>query len=62
MNSENLLLRTKDVAEMLLVTPRQVRNLSREHGLPSIKIGSNRRYCVEDVVLWVENQKNKESK
>ena len=59
MNEKYKLLKTTDVAEMLCVTPRQVRNLSREKGLPSIKIGSSRRYRVEDLAVWVENQRER---
>lgn len=45
-----------ETATYLKVSERQVLNLIRESGLPSLKVGRNRRFMPAEVELWAASQ------
>ncbi len=51
------LLEAKEVAELLNVPERWVRDATRDERLPCVRLGRYRRYSREDVLRWVEAQK-----
>lgn len=56
------LLRIREVAEMLGVNPETLRRWDREAKLPAIKVSKrgDRRYKLEDVQKFIEENKNKQ--
>lgn len=52
------LLDANDVAAMLALPVRWVRQATRDGRLPHVKLGRYRRYDREDVLAWVEAQKS----
>lgn len=55
--SEDRLLRAEEVAELLSVPVRWVRETTRAGRLPCVVLGRYRRYDRRDVLAWVTEQK-----
>jgi excisionase family DNA binding protein len=43
----------KKTAEVLGTTPRHVRDLTREHGLPFVRVGRLIRIDADDLAAWI---------
>lgn len=56
MTGDRLLLRVPEAAERLGVSPRQVRRLIAERGLPAVNIGREYRIPVAGLEAWVAAQ------
>ena len=55
--TEDRLLTANEVADLLVVKERWVRDATRDERLPCVHVGRYRRYDREDVLRWVEAQK-----
>ena len=55
MYSKRILVNTKDAAELLSISPRQVYMLAAEGRLKKVKIGSSTRYRVTDLHKFAED-------
>lgn len=51
------LLRTRDVAEMLTVSERQIRDMAQQGEIPAIRIGGEWRFERAAIVQWLERQR-----
>ncbi len=56
--SQRLLLTVSDVAIVLGVCPATVYNLMYREGLPSVKIGSMRRFYIDSVQTWAKQRES----
>ena len=55
MEDERILVKTKDAAELLSISPRYVSKLAAEGKIPMVKIGSATRYRVIDLHKCAED-------
>ncbi len=55
------ILTLKEVAEYLKLAEKTAYRLAAEGKLPGFKVGGSWRFKREDVLLWIEKQKNKEA-
>jgi len=53
-----ILLRTKEAAELLAISPRKLWELTDCGEIPCLRIGRAVRYAVEDLQQWVRTQTN----
>lgn len=51
----------KEVAEYLKLAEKTAYRLAAEGKLPGFKVGGSWRFKREDVLVWIEKQKNKEA-
>jgi excisionase family DNA binding protein len=51
------LLRPKDAADLLAISPRKLWSITRAGEVPHIRIGRNVRYCPTDLATWIEDRK-----
>jgi len=56
--AQRQLLTVSDVAIVLGVCPATVYNLMYREGLPSVKIGSMRRFYLDSVHVWLKQHEN----
>ena len=49
----------KTLAKMLEVSLPQLYRLRKDHGLPEIRMGRGIRFLAQDVLKWLEDQKQK---
>jgi len=52
----HLALTVPEAAEAIGVSPRQIYNLARDHGLPTIKLGGRRLVRCADLEKWMAEQ------
>ncbi len=55
------ILTLKEVAEYLKLAEKTAYRLAAEGKLPGFKVGGSWRFKREDVLIWIEKQKNKEA-
>jgi len=55
------ILTLKEVAEYLKLAEKTAYRLAAEGKLPGFKVGGSWRFKREDVLMWIEKQKNKEA-
>ncbi len=56
------ILTLKEVAEYLKLAEKTAYRLAAEGKLPGFKVGGSWRFKQEDVLLWIEEQKRKQTK
>jgi excisionase family DNA binding protein len=56
LGGSNRLLSSRDVAAILAVPERTVRDKWKEWGLPAYRIGKHLRWKERDIYAWIENQ------
>jgi excisionase family DNA binding protein len=57
LGGSNRMLSARDVAELLAVPERSVRDKWRAWGLPAYRIGKHLRWRERDVLAWIDRQK-----
>ncbi|XOV77464.1 MAG: helix-turn-helix domain-containing protein [Aestuariibacter sp.] len=55
------ILTLKEVADYLKLAEKTAYRLASEGKLPGFKVGGSWRFKREDVLMWIEKQKNKEA-
>jgi excisionase family DNA binding protein len=56
--TDDRLIDAREVAELLNLPVRWVREATRDGRLPVVRLGRYRRYDADDVLAWVEEQKS----
>lgn len=52
------LLRTRDVAKLLNISERQVRDMAAKDELPAFKVASEWRFKRAEITRWLDQQRN----
>ena len=58
---EPLLIGVKEVAKMLCLCEKTIRNLTKRGELPAVRIGSSVRYCREDLIEFIRQRSTREA-